>query len=73
MLSPGPGRPETAGATVPWLATRPAVPILGICLGHQAMGIAWGGVVDRAPEPVHGKPWEVTLGDDPLFVPGPNW
>lgn len=67
VLSPGPGRPESAGVTVPWLSTRPRLPILGICLGHQAMAQAAGGVVARAPRPVHGKPWPVELLADPLF------
>lgn len=66
VLSPGPGRPEASGVTVPWLETRPGVPVLGICLGHQAMAVAAGGTVDRAPRPVHGKPWPVRLLDDPL-------
>ena len=70
VLSPGPGRPETAGVTVPWLRTRPQVPVLGICLGHQALGVAAGGTVERAPEPVHGRPWSVDVEDpaDPLFA-----
>ena len=67
VLSPGPGRPESAGVTVPWLLTRPRRPVLGICLGHQALAQAAGGVVDRAPRPVHGKPWPVELLEDPLF------
>jgi len=67
VLSPGPGRPESAGVTVPWLKTRPRRPVLGICLGHQALALAEGGAVDRAPRPMHGKPWPVELLDDPLF------
>lgn len=72
VLSPGPGRPESAGVTLPWLESRPDVPILGICLGHQALAAATGGEVVRAPRPVHGRPWQVTLRDDPLFegLPG---
>ncbi len=55
ILSPGPGRPEDAGCFVELLRTLPAVtPVLGVCLGHQAMGIVSGGRVDRV-EPVHGK------------------
>ncbi len=56
VLGPGPGRPEGATlalALIPRLAGR--VPILGICLGHQALALAFGGAVGRAPEPVHGK------------------
>ncbi|MDI6825251.1 MAG: aminodeoxychorismate/anthranilate synthase component II [Bacillota bacterium] len=56
VISPGPGRPEAAGVTV--AAVRrlgPHVPILGVCLGHQAIAVAYGARVSRAPEPVHGK------------------
>lgn len=56
LLSPGPGTPAGAGvciATVRALAGR--VPVLGVCLGHQAICEAYGGVVVRAPELVHGK------------------
>jgi anthranilate synthase/aminodeoxychorismate synthase-like glutamine amidotransferase len=56
VISPGPGRPEDAGVT-PALIERfgPTVPILGVCLGHQAIGMVCGGRVVRAPVPVHGK------------------
>jgi anthranilate synthase/aminodeoxychorismate synthase-like glutamine amidotransferase len=55
ILSPGPGRPEDAGAFPRLLEILPAdTPLLGVCLGHQALGIALGGVVERAA-PVHGK------------------
>jgi anthranilate synthase component II len=56
VLSPGPGRPCDAGITLE-VARRFAgrVPILGVCLGHQAIGEAFGGTVVRAPEPKHGK------------------
>jgi anthranilate synthase/aminodeoxychorismate synthase-like glutamine amidotransferase len=56
LISAGPGRPESAGVT---LATIQAfghrLPMLGVCLGHQAMGLAFGGDVVRAPLPMHGK------------------
>ena len=56
VLSPGPGRPEDAGCFTELLARLPdETPVLGVCLGHQAIGIAAGGRVDRGPEPVHGK------------------
>ncbi len=56
LISPGPGRPEDAGistSVIQWAAGR--VPLLGVCLGHQAIGAAWGGQVVRAPEIMHGK------------------
>ncbi|MDC0160401.1 chorismate-binding protein [Gemmatimonadales bacterium] len=55
VLSPGPGGPRDTGFTLPWLQTDPDVPILGVCLGHQALAEAGGGVVTCGPEPVHGK------------------
>lgn len=57
LLSPGPGTPERAGATVPLVHACAAAgtPLLGVCLGHQAIGVAFGGTVDRAPELLHGK------------------
>ena len=55
VLSPGPGRPEDAGCMTELLAILPpATPVLGVCLGHQALGVASGGRVERA-DPVHGK------------------
>jgi anthranilate synthase component 2 len=55
ILSPGPGRPEQAGCFPRLLEILPAeTPVLGVCLGHQALGVAAGGVVERAM-PVHGK------------------
>jgi anthranilate synthase component 2 len=55
ILSPGPGRPEDAGCFTEILALLPeATPVLGVCLGHQALGVASGGHVDRTT-PVHGK------------------
>ena len=56
VISPGPGRPEDAGVTLEVLRrVGPATPVLGVCLGHQAIGLAFGGAVVRAPRPVHGK------------------
>ena len=55
ILSPGPGRPEAAGCFTDLLEVlAPEVPVLGVCLGHQAIGVEYGGTVDRT-EPVHGK------------------
>ncbi len=67
VISPGPGRPEEAGVIVPWLRNRPRVPVLGICLGHQAIVVAAGGQVGRAPHLVHGRASPINLSSDPLF------
>jgi len=57
LLSPGPGTPERAGASIPLVhaCAEAGTPLLGVCLGHQAIGVAFGGTVDRAPELLHGK------------------
>ncbi len=56
LISPGPGRPEDAGVSLDVIrAFGPRLPILGVCLGHQAIGLAFGGEVLRAPMPIHGK------------------
>ena len=56
LISPGPGRPEQAGVTLEVIRDfGQRVPLLGVCLGHQAIGLAFGGQVVRAPLPVHGK------------------
>jgi anthranilate synthase/aminodeoxychorismate synthase-like glutamine amidotransferase len=56
VISPGPGRPEDAGISVATIRRYGAtVPILGVCLGHQGIGIAYGGEVVRAPQLMHGK------------------
>jgi anthranilate synthase/aminodeoxychorismate synthase-like glutamine amidotransferase len=59
ILSPGPGRPEAAGCFTELLDVLPGeTPVLGVCLGHQAIGVEYGGSVDRTA-PVHGKASEV--------------
>jgi anthranilate synthase/aminodeoxychorismate synthase-like glutamine amidotransferase len=56
VISPGPGRPEEAGISVDVIRRfGPRTPILGVCLGHQGIGIAFGGAVIRAPQLMHGK------------------
>jgi para-aminobenzoate synthetase component 2 len=61
LLSPGPSTPERAGASIDvvgWCAAA-SRPLLGVCLGHQAIGVAYGATVDRAPELLHGKTSQV--------------
>jgi anthranilate synthase/aminodeoxychorismate synthase-like glutamine amidotransferase len=56
VISPGPGRPEQAGVSLQVIKEfGPRMPVLGVCLGHQAIGLAFGGEVVRAPLPIHGK------------------
>ncbi len=60
LLSPGPGVPEAAGVCVDLVReVAGRVPVLGVCLGHQAIGVAYGATVGRAPELLHGKTSEV--------------
>jgi len=57
LVSPGPGTPERAGQSIEVVrrCADTRTPLLGVCLGHQAIGVAWGATVDRAPELLHGK------------------
>ena len=61
LLSPGPGTPEDAGCSVEMVgaAEQRGLPLLGVCLGHQAIAVAHGATVSRAPELLHGKTSEV--------------
>ena len=69
VISPGPGRPETAGVSIDVLRRFAGrVPLLGVCLGHQALSIAFGGKVDRAPVPMHGKTSMVAHEGTHLFA-----
>ena len=74
IVSPGPGRPEGAGRTIPLIleAERRGVPLLGVCLGHQAIGAAHGAVVERAPSPRHGKSSAVRHAGDGIFAGIPD-
>ncbi len=69
VISPGPGRPEQAGHSVDYVRVLgPRVPTLGVCLGHQAIVVAFGGAVARAPEPRHGKTSEISHDGGGVFV-----
>jgi len=73
LVSPGPGRPETAGVSVEmikWAAGH--IPVLGVCLGHQCIGVAWGARVERAPRVMHGKTSEIHHDRTGLFAGLPS-
>ncbi len=74
VISPGPGRPEDAGVS-PEVIRRfgPHTPLLGVCLGHQAIGMVYGGTVCRAPVPMHGKVSQIDHDGRGVFagVPSP--
>jgi len=61
LISPGPGTPEEAGVSIAMIeyCAEHAIPLFGVCLGHQAIGVAFGATVSRAPELLHGKTSEV--------------
>jgi len=69
VVSPGPGRPERAGSSIAMIAAAAdvRVPLLGVCLGHQAIASAFGGSVVRAREPRHGKSSAVRHDGSGLF------
>jgi len=69
LLSPGPGTPEDAGACIEIVnaAIEKQKPLLGVCLGHQAIGVALGGKVSRAPELLHGKTSQVQHKNEGVF------
>jgi anthranilate synthase component II len=69
VVSPGPGRPEDAGvSTAVVAALGEQVPVLGVCLGHQCVGAAYGGRIVPAPELMHGKTSLVTHSGEGLFA-----
>ena len=74
ILSPGPGDPDRAGICLDLIKAAAAkkVPLLGVCLGHQAIGQAFGGKVIRAPKPMHGKLSHVRHRNKSVFLDLPN-
>jgi anthranilate synthase/aminodeoxychorismate synthase-like glutamine amidotransferase len=73
VISPGPGTPDGAGISLETIARFSGkLPILGVCLGHQAIGQHFGGKVVRAPVPVHGKPVNVQHDGKTIFRGLPN-
>ena len=73
VISPGPGRPEDAGVSIDIIKTFGGeIPILGICLGHQAITVAFGGKVGRANEIVHGKTSKITHSGSDIFAKIPS-
>ena len=72
VLSPGPGAPTEAGVMIPFLRSTPHVPVLGVCLGMQAMACALRGTVGRAPRPVHGEADRIVHDGDIVFDDIPN-
>lgn len=73
LISPGPGTPDDAGVSLQVIERFAGrVPILGVCLGHQAIGRFYGGKVTRAPEPVHGKPVDILHDGKTIFSGIPN-
>jgi anthranilate synthase/aminodeoxychorismate synthase-like glutamine amidotransferase len=73
VISPGPGTPDQAGITLELIRKAAGrVPLLGVCLGHQALGQAFGGRVVRAPKLMHGKTSEVHHDGKTIFRGLPN-
>lgn len=75
LISPGPGTPESAGISIPMIkfCAEKKIPLFGVCLGHQAIGVAFGATVSRAPELMHGKTSEIIHNREGVFenLPSP--
>lgn len=73
LISPGPGGPRDAGCSMDVIAlAKGRIPLIGVCLGHQAIVAEAGGVVDRAPDPVHGKACRLAHRGDGAFAGLPS-
>jgi anthranilate synthase/aminodeoxychorismate synthase-like glutamine amidotransferase len=73
LISPGPGRPENAGICVETIKQHsPYIPVLGVCLGHQAIGFAFGGTIELAPVLMHGKTSLIHHDGKGIFSNVPN-
>ncbi len=72
VISPGPGRPEDAGVSCELIERNEKIPLLGVCLGHQALGLVFGGKVVRAPVLMHGKTSEIAHAGTGIFSGLPN-
>src|SRR5690348_7992894 len=72
VISPGPSDPDHAGICLELVRRAGPIPLLGVCLGHQAIGQAFGGKVVRAPVPMHGKVSAIRHDGSGLFAGLPN-
>jgi para-aminobenzoate synthetase component 2 len=74
LISPGPGTPEAAGISIPMIkfCAEKMIPLFGVCLGHQAIGVAFGATVSRAPELMHGKTSEIIHNREGVYANLPS-
>jgi anthranilate synthase component II len=72
VISPGPSDPDHAGICLELVRRATGIPLLGVCLGHQAIGQAFGGKVVRAPVPMHGKVSQIRHDGSDVFAGLPN-
>jgi len=74
LISPGPGTPEAAGVSIEMIKFCAAkkIPLFGVCLGHQAIGVAFGATVSRAPELMHGKTSEIIHNCEGIYANLPS-
>jgi anthranilate synthase/aminodeoxychorismate synthase-like glutamine amidotransferase len=68
VISPGPGTPARAGRCIELIQLNESIPLLGVCLGHQAIGEAFGGTIQRGALPIHGKISDVRHNGERLFA-----